>query len=330
MDILYFFMQNQSVVKTAVILLLSAITIIILALYFSGISERQLEIAYPVFIAALIIGFLCFVVGELTKNYSQVDKLWSLLPVGYTWYFYLVASEPRILLMAVLATIWGIRLTYNFTRRGGYTFPPWRGEEDYRWAVIRANPFFKNHPLRWSLFNFGFISIYQSILILLFSIPPLFSIATINTSTQTLSSSTLNTMDIVIALFFLGFVIIETIADEQQYRFQTQKYALLNKPGASLRDLPSPYHVGFIGTGLWKWVRHPNYASEQAIWICFYLFSVNATDNLFNPSVIGAVLLVLLFFGSSNFSESITIAKYPSYREYCARTPRFIPNPFKK
>ena len=27
----------------------------------------------------------CFVVGELTGNNSQMDKLWSLLPIAYTW-----------------------------------------------------------------------------------------------------------------------------------------------------------------------------------------------------------------------------------------------------
>ena len=24
------------------------------------------------------------------------------------------------------------RLTYNFNRRGGYSWPPWKGDEDYR------------------------------------------------------------------------------------------------------------------------------------------------------------------------------------------------------
>ena len=29
----------------------------------------------------------CFVVSELAKNYSQVDKFWSLIPIAYVWYF---------------------------------------------------------------------------------------------------------------------------------------------------------------------------------------------------------------------------------------------------
>ena len=34
--------------------------------------------------------------------------------------------------MAAVSALWGLRLTYNFYRRGGYAWPPWTGEEDYR------------------------------------------------------------------------------------------------------------------------------------------------------------------------------------------------------
>ena len=34
--------------------------------------------------------------------------------------------------MAAVSAVWGLRLTYNFYRRGGYAWPPWTGEEDYR------------------------------------------------------------------------------------------------------------------------------------------------------------------------------------------------------
>jgi iron complex transport system permease protein len=41
----------------------------------------------------------------------------------------------------------------------------------------------------------------------------------------------------------------------------------------------------------------------------------------------GAILLVLLFWGSSNFSESISSGKYPGYADYQKRLSRFIPLP---
>ena len=74
--------------------------------------------------------------GELTGNVSQVDKLWSILPCVYVWEIALVSPSPRLYLILLPVTIWGIRLTYNFSRRGGYSWPPWTGEEDYRLALV--------------------------------------------------------------------------------------------------------------------------------------------------------------------------------------------------
>jgi steroid 5-alpha reductase family enzyme len=36
-------------------------------------------------------------------------------------------------------------------------------------------------------------------------------------------------------------------------------------------------------------------------------------------------LLIILFKGSSDFSEDISAGKYPEYSEYQRRVPRFIP-----
>jgi len=85
---------------------------------------------------------------------------------------------------------------------------------------------------------------------------------------------------------------------------------------------------GFRTTGLFALARHPNFAAEQAIWCTFYLFGVAATGQWLNWSVIGAVLLILLFQGSTQFTEKISLGKYPEYAEYRRRVPRFIPRPW--
>ena len=77
-------------------------------------------------------------------------------------------------------------------------------------------------------------------------------------------------------------------------------------------------------------MRHPNYSAEQGIWICFYLFSVVATGEWINWSIIGCVLLVILFDNSSKFSESISASKYPAYKIYQKQVPKFIPFTKKK
>jgi steroid 5-alpha reductase family enzyme len=85
------------------------------------------------------------------------------------------------------------------------------------------------------------------------------------------------------------------------------------------------YKKGFVSTGLWSKVRHPNYAAEQGIWIVYYFFSVSATGEWLNWTIIGAVLLVLLFKGSADFSEEVSASKYPEYKEYQNNVPRFLP-----
>ena len=69
-------------------------------------------------------------------------------------------------------------------------------------------------------------------------------------------------MDIVAAVLMLGFIVWETVADEQQWRFQTKKWAMI-KEGNRLEDLPEPYNKGFNATGLWGRSRHPNYFAEH-------------------------------------------------------------------
>ena len=68
---------------------------------------------------------------------SLVDRVWSVLPWMYTWHLYLSSPTPRLLLMAVLSTAWGARLTANFAIKGGFS-----GGEDYRWQEIRSWPGF--------------------------------------------------------------------------------------------------------------------------------------------------------------------------------------------
>lgn len=298
--------------KTVLFLL---ITIVVIPLFAFRIDEPLTDLQQQVFMDLVVVYMVaaatCFIISWLSGNYSQVDKLWSLIPVAYVWIVAIQSDfEPRILLMAALVTVWGVRLTYNFSRRGGYSIRFWTGEEDYRWAVLRSKEEF-SAKWKWTLFNLLFISFYQMGLIMLITLPAL----------RSMNGAPLGWPDYVIALFFLAFVLMETVADQQQWNFQQEKRRLLAQGG----ELPEVYKRGFVSTGLWGLMRHPNYTAEQAIWLVFYLFSVMATGMWLNWSVMGAILLMLLFFGSSNFSESISATKYPEYQEYRERVARFIP-----
>ncbi|KAJ1918534.1 hypothetical protein H4219_002548 [Mycoemilia scoparia] len=146
------------------------------------------------------------------RNYSYVDKLWSIMPIVYTWMMVyqtktyvpsidlldkLATKESngnaelrklglpsnndiskqdminlsmtpsdahtvdfyRQILVAVLVTLWGTRLTNAFYKRGGYRL----GYEDYRWSYIKKRI---GNRVLWEIFNFAFIGIFQNLLLL--------------------------------------------------------------------------------------------------------------------------------------------------------------------
>lgn len=269
-----------------------------------------------IWLFTVAVSVMCFLVSELTKNYSQVDKLWSLLPIGYAWFFaWRSGLEPRLVLMAILVTVWGLRLTWNFARRGGYSWRFWSGEEDYRWAELRQKPMLSK-PWRFTLFNLFFISLYQMHLILLFTLPAL--VAWQGTGTP------LGWVDGLLAVMMLAFITMETVADNQQYRFQAEKARQI----AVGESRSGEYADGFLQSGLWACFRHPNYTAEQAVWITYYVFSVAATGRWLNWSLAGVLLLLLLFQGSADFSEAISARKYPAYAGYRKRVGRFLPKVF--
>lgn len=245
-----------------------------------------------------------WLLSVITREYSWVDRIWSVAPPVYAWIYaaWTGFSDGRLVLMAALATAWGARLTFNYARKGGYA----PGGEDYRWAVIRE----RIGPVAFQVFNATFISPYQNALILLFTLP-------VHMAWQ--AQAPLGPVDALCAAAFLGFLALETAADEQQWRFHQRK--------AAARARGEAVDPPFLTTGLFRYSRHPNFFAEQAQWWCFYGFSVAAGAGLVNWTIAGAILLTLLFQGSTAFTEWITAAKYPAYTAYQRTTSRLIPLP---
>ena len=104
-----------------------------------------------------------WILSLITREYSWTDRIWSIVPVAYVWVFAAASGwEARLVLMAVLVTLWGARLTFNFARKGGYT-----GMEDYRWAILRR----RMSPAQFQAFNLLFIVLYQNALLVLITLP---------------------------------------------------------------------------------------------------------------------------------------------------------------
>ena len=259
----------------------------------------------PLVVCLVICGAITaatWIASIATREYSWVDRVWSIAPVAYVWVFAATAGfDARLVLMAALVTLWGIRLTFNYARKGGYR----PGGEDYRWAVLRE----RMSPRWFQVFNLLFISVYQNALILLFCLPAYTAFAATGTP--------LGVWDVVLSLVFLALLVGETVADQQQWAFHRWKAA-----ERAAGRTPEP---GFLQTGLFRVSRHPNFFFEQAQWWVFYGFAIAATGVWLHGTIAGAVLLTLLFIGSTIFTESISRAKYPEYDAYRARTSAIVP-----
>jgi len=259
----------------------------------------------PLGIVLIIFGISCafaWVASLLSGDTSWVDREWSLVPIAYVWVFALAAglSSTRLDLMAALVTLWGLRLTFNFARKGGYS-----GVEDYRWAVLRQSM----NRWQFQLFNFFFIVLYQNALLVLITLPAW-------TAYQH-RSAPLGLLDVLLMIAFLASTAGETVADQQQWDFHRLKHQAV----AAGRQPSSQ----FCQSGLFRYSRHPNFFFEQAQWWLFFGIGAAAAGSALQWTVLGAVLLTGLFIGSTRFTEQITLSKYPEYAEYQRRTSMLIP-----
>lgn len=136
--------------------------------FFNAIGNtEQLQLFYastnPLitgFVFSLALAPIFLIASEINKNYSQVDRFWSILPTVYAvhyavWAHVAGAPHEKVDIVAALGLIWSTRLTFNYWRRGGYNI----GSEDYRWNIIQA----QIHPAIFFLFNVTFISTIQSV-----------------------------------------------------------------------------------------------------------------------------------------------------------------------
>jgi len=240
----------------------------------------------------------CWIVSLLTNEHSWVDRIWSIVPIAYVAVFAVAAgfSDARLDTMLGLVALWGARLSFNFARKGGYA----KGGEDYRWAVLRGR------MPRWQfeLFNLFFIAIYQNVLLLLICLPAW---------TAYEHRTPFGIADLVATVAFVAFLAGETVADQQQWTFQQRK-----------RSQPDG-HPRFVQTGLFRFSRHPNFFFEQAQWWVIFFLGAIAAGSVAQWTVTGAVLLTLLFVGSTRFTESIRLSRYPEYAHYQRTTSAVIP-----
>jgi len=305
-----------------------------------------------------------YLLNLITDEYSWVDRFWSITPVIYSWIYTAAVSrsdnrsspfQSLNVFISLLITTWGLRLSYNFCRKGGYHYDRSNAStEDYRWKFVRG--IISEHDcnsILWQLFNLLFICLYQNFLLWVIVLPQWYRN---HIDGKAGNYDSIRDGDYISAFLFVVGLLLETIADEQQWRFQCEKSKYKAQHGAKDSsnnnddvDQYHPYHStksdlenGFLTHGLFAYSRHPNFVGEQIIWIAIWSFSwwvlpvgdtmpsnewMSVFSRICNPSSIGALLLLLLFQGSTRLTEQISVDRYgKAYVAYQQRVGMLLPN----
>lgn len=235
---------------------------------------------------------LLWILSLILKNSSIVDIFWGAGFVIVAWVSFFLSPEgllARKLLISILVTIWGLRLSvYIFFRNLG------KGE-DFRYQAWR-----KQHGSGWwwrSLFQ---VFLLQGELLWLIATPLL-------VAQMSSTPVHLGILDyIAIPLWLVGFFF-EAVGDWQLKRFKSD-----------------PANKGkVLDHGVWRYTRHPNYFGDAAQWWAYFLIAAAAGGwwTVFSPILMTTLLLRVS--GVSLLEK--TLDSRPGYKEYAERTSEFIP-----
>lgn len=268
---------------------------------------------------SLVLSAITFVVSEINKNYSQVDRLWSIIPVIYNCHYSLWAHlsglpTQRVDHAMAVTVLWGTRLTFNFWRKGGYT----KGFEDYRWAIVKGNI----GEVGMFVFNIFFISLFQNLLLLSVTTPTYILLLV-----SRIKGDNIDKYDSIFSKFILFLVVIEFFADQQQWNFYSARdvYRSSAKVPKGYSFTREQLDRGFNTTGLFAWSRHPNFAAEQAVWVSFCLWACCESFTYVNWTSAAALSYLILFRSSTWLTELLSVGKYPEYKIYQKRVGKFLP-----
>ena len=252
---------------------------------------------------AIILAIACWLLSVITREYSWVDRLWTICPAIYCLIVAVESgfSSARINIMTLLVAAWGARLTFNNARKGGYYI----GGEDYRWKVVRE----RLGPVKFQILNLTFVAPGQMLIIWLFTSPM--------HQAWGGRDRPLSSLDAVAIALFVVLLVMEAINDGHMWKFQQDKKRKI--------EADEPVTQPFVTSGFFKYRRHPSYFCEMGIWYVFYLFAIAATGEWLHWTGLGLISLTLVFLGSTKLGESISLQRYPSYRDYQASTPRIVP-----
>ena len=293
-----------------------------------------------------------WIVTLVTQNFSQMDRLWPILPMVYSWAFVYTSinynpeanpnvqtsiiegnesSKLRLLMMASIITLWGVRLAYAFYRRGYYNMK----HEDHRWEFVKKRFGYPERKLSFHIYNFIFMAFVQNWILLGYTLPLWY----IQTNSYLREQEPLNKYDLIIFVFAFCFFLLEALADEQQWTFQSNKKLFKENSNTTRfsEEEKEDLKRGFLVKGLFKYSRHPNYFADMLFWWSIYFLTISSQSDFIssqrefsvfhylNYSIFSTLFMTYLFTKSTRVTETISSSKYAEYKDYKATVNRFIP-----
>ena len=255
-----------------------------------------LTVALAALAAVLALAAVTWVVSVVREDASYADRIWGPFFVVTAWTSLAAADEvtTRGVLVAVLVTIWGVRLAAHVTRRS------WGEGEDPRYTAMRERN--RSTFARRSLVT---VFALQAVMAWVVS-APLFAVAVAD------HPAGLTWVDAVAGVVWLAGFLTEAVADRQLARFRAD-------PANADRVLD---------TGLWRYSRHPNYFGDAVMWWGFGIFAlaVGAWPALLGP-VVMTVLIVKVSGVALTERRMAVVSRRRGHADYVARTNAFVPGP---
>lgn len=231
----------------------------------------------------------------LIAYYKQTDKLTD---ITYALTFMLLAviafTSNEVVFEKIIALLMVLMWA---VRLGGFLFIRINTmQKDVRFDEMRSN--------FWSFSKFWML---QGLSVFLISIPILYYLDTPEVEISILS--------VIGFIVWLNGLLIETIADFQKYTFKSS----------------AANHQQWISTGLYKYIRHPNYLGELLVWYGIYLFTYSSLSfqnqliSLISPVFITLLLLFISGIPLLDKAAKIKWGTNKAYLNYRNNTGALVP-----
>jgi steroid 5-alpha reductase family enzyme len=245
------------------------------------------------FFAVAVMMVAGWLISLRRDNVTVVDSLWGIGFVLIAWLTFVLSDgyRQRALLLAVLTTVWGLRLTLYLSRRNlGKAEDPryttWRRKYGDRFWIV-------------SLFN---VFLIQAVFLWVIALAMQYG-------QMALSPARLTWLDIFGTLIWLVGFCFEAVGDWQLARFKSD-----------------PANKGKVmDRGLWAYTRHPNYFGEAMVWWGVFLIALSTPGSLWTVVSPIVITITLLKITGVALTEKVILEKRPAYREYIAKTSSFFP-----